>query len=94
MDSLILWLKDNLVLLTKVAAVAWAVGLVVVLVAEVRWFQRLIPDWLRNVSRIVVLAGTVAVVTSAIIFGGGLLADSMQARTQDVDMPELDLSFD
>ena len=94
MDSLILWFKDNLVLLAKVAAVAWAAGLVVVLVAEVRWFQRLIPDWLRNLSRIVVLTGTVGAVTLAIVFGGGLLAESMQARTQDVDNPKLDLSFD
>ena len=68
MDSLILWLKDNLVLLAKIAAVAWAAGLVVILVAEVRWFQRLIPDWLRNLSRVIVLTGTVGVLTMAIIF--------------------------
>ena len=94
MDSLILWVKDNLVLLAKVAAAAWAGGLLVALLAEMRWFQRLIPDWLRNLSRVVVLAGTVGVVTLAIVFGGQLLADAMQARSQSGDGPDLDLSFD
>ena len=94
MDSLILWFKDNLVLLAQIAAVAWVGGLVVVLAAEVRWVQRLIPDWLRSLSRIVVLTGTVSVVTLVIIFAGRLMADSMQAPTQSVDGPKLDLSFD
>ena len=94
MDSLVLWVKDNLFLLVRIAAVAWVGGLVVILMAEMRWFQRLIPDWLRNLSRVVVLTGTVGVVTLAIVFGGGLVADSMQARTQGGDGPKLDLSFD
>jgi UPF0755 protein len=94
LDSLIFWFKDNLVLLAKIAAVAWVSGLVVTLAAEVRWFQRLIPDWLRNLSRIAVLTGTVSVVTLVIVFAGSLMADSMQARAQNVDGPKLDLSFD
>ena len=94
MDSLILWLKENLVLLARIAAFAWVGGLIVILAAEIRWFQRFIPDWLRNLSRIVVLTGTVGVVTLAIVFGGRLVADSLQARTAIEDGPKLDLSFD
>ncbi|NIV37536.1 MAG: hypothetical protein GWN58_51400, partial [Anaerolineae bacterium] len=38
--------------------------------------------------------GTVSVVTLVIVFAGRLMADSMQARAQNVDGPKLDLSFD
>ena len=37
----------------QIAAIAWLGALVVVLVAQVRWLQRLVPDWLRNLSRVV-----------------------------------------
>ncbi len=94
MDSLILWVKDNLFLLVRIAAFAWIGALVVMLMAEARWFQRLIPDWLRNLARVVVLAGTVGVVTMALYFGGGWVVNSLQAPTQSDDGPKLDLSFD
>lgn len=86
MDSLILWVK--------IIAVAWIGALAVVLLAEVRWFQRLIPDWLRNLSRLLVLIGTVGVVTITIIFGGRMLVSAMQVQAQGGDGPTLDLSFD
>jgi UPF0755 protein len=86
LDSLLLWVK--------VAVVAWIGALAVVLLAEVRWFQRLIPDWLRNLSRLLVLIGTVGVLTMTIIFGGRMLVSAMQVQAQDGDGPTLDLSFD
>ena len=86
MDSLILWVK--------IVAVGWIGALAVVLLAEVRWFQRLIPDWLRNLSRLLVLIGTVGVVTVTIIFGGRMLVSAMQVQAQAGDGPTLDLSFD
>jgi UPF0755 protein len=86
LDSLILWVK--------VAVVVWIGALVVVLMAEVRWFQRFIPDWLRNLSRLAVLVGTVGVLTMTIIFGGRMLASAVQVQAQSGDGPTLDLSFD
>jgi len=86
LDSLILWVK--------IVAVGWIGALAVVLLAEVRWFQRLIPDWLRNLSRLLVLIGTVGVVTVTIIFGGRMLVSAMQVQAQAGDGPTLDLSFD
>jgi UPF0755 protein len=78
----------------QIAVLAWVVALVIVLLAEVRGLQRLIPDWLRSLSRVVVLVGTVGVLTAAILFGGRVMISSMEARTETVEGPELDLSFD
>jgi UPF0755 protein len=66
----------------------------VVLLAELRWFQRLIPDWLRNVSRAAVLVGTVGALTVAVVFGVQVMRSSLEARAQTGAGPELDLSFD
>jgi UPF0755 protein len=70
------------------------VALAIVLLAEIRQLQRLIPDWLRNLSRIAVLAGTVGLVTMTIIFGVRMMASSLEARAEAGSGPELDLSFD
>ena len=98
MDSLILeaqaWVGDNLIVLLRTAAIAWIGAMVVVLLAEMRWSRRLIPDWLRNLSRALLLVGAVGVLTMVVIFGGRMLADSLQAQAQSEQRPELDLSFD
>ncbi len=98
MESLLLgaqaWVSEHLDLLVKLAVPAWICALVLILLAEVRWFRRLIPDWLRNLSRVVALAGAVGVVTMAVVFGGSLVGSALQARAQDVEGPKLDLSFD
>lgn len=86
MSSLLLWVK--------VAAVVWVGALVVVLLAEIRLLQRLIPDWLRNLSRVAVLVGTVGLLTATVIFGVRVMASSLEARAQSGDGPKLDLSFD
>jgi UPF0755 protein len=78
----------------KVAAVLWVGALVVVLLAEIRWLQRLIPDWLRNLSRVVVLVGTVGLLTMVAVFGVGMMTSALEARAQMEGGPELDLSFD
>lgn len=98
MDSLILeaqaWVGDNLIVLLRTAAIAWIGAMVVVLLAEMRWSRRLIPDWLRNLSRALLLVGAVGVLTMVVIFGGRMLADSLQAQDQSEQAAELDLSFD
>ncbi len=86
MSSLIDWIK--------LAALVWAGALVVVIVAEARGLQRLIPDWLRSVSRLVVLLGTVGVLTVTVVFGVRLVASSLEARAETGTGPELDLSFE
>jgi len=98
LDSLILeaqaWVGDNLIVLLRTAAIAWIGAMVVVLLAEMRWSRRLIPDWLRNLSRALLLVGAVGVLTMVVIFGGRMLADSLQAQDQSEQAAELDLSFD
>jgi len=98
LDSLVLsaqgWVLENLALLVKVTAIAWIGSMVVILAAEVRWLRRVIPDWLRNISRVVALVGSVGVLTTTILFGGWLLTSSLQARTEAIEGPKLDLSFD
>lgn len=78
----------------QIAVLAWVVALLIVLLAEVRGIQRLIPDWLRSLSRIVVLVGTVGVLTAAILFGGRVMMSALEARNEIGEGAELDLSFD
>ena len=86
MNSMLVWVK--------VAALMWVGALMVVVLAEVRWLQRLIPDWLRNLSRLVVLVGTVGLLTLTVVFGVRVMASSLQTQAQTGTSPELDLSFD
>jgi UPF0755 protein len=78
----------------RLAAFAWIGALLVVVLAEMKWVQRLIPDWLRNLSRIVVLVGTVGTLTLAILVGSRVMISSLEARPAAGEGPELDLSFD
>jgi UPF0755 protein len=86
LSSLLLWVR--------VAALVWVAALAIVLLAEIRQLQRLIPDWLRNLSRAAVLIGTVGLVTMTVIFGVRMMASSLEARAEAGSGPELDLSFD
>ncbi len=86
MSSLLLWVR--------VAALVFGGAIVVVVLAEVPKVQRLVPDWLRNLSRLVVLAGTVGLLTMTVVFGVQVMASSLEARAQTGTRPELDLSFD
>jgi UPF0755 protein len=86
LSSLLLW--------ARVAALVWVAALAIVLLAELRQVQRLIPDWLRNLSRAAVLIGTVGLVTMTVIFGVRMMASSLEARAEAGGGPELDLSFD
>lgn len=86
MSSLILWLK--------IAALSWTIALLVVLVTEVRWFRRWVPDWLRSLSRLVVLVGTVGALTLTVLFGARVMISSLEARSQTPSGPPLNLSFE
>ncbi|MGQ9599736.1 MAG: endolytic transglycosylase MltG [Anaerolineae bacterium] len=86
MSSLILWLK--------IAALSWAVALLIVLSAEVRWLRRWVPDWLRSLSRLVVLVGTVSALTLTVLFGARIMISSLEARSQAESGPPLKLSFE
>ncbi len=86
MNSLLLWVK--------VVVLTWAGALLLVLLAEVRWLQRLIPDWLRTLSRLVVLVGAVGAVTLTALLGVRLTISSLQAQAQTGTGPTLDLSFE
>jgi UPF0755 protein len=85
LSSLLLWVR--------VGALLWVGALIVVLMAEVRWSQRLVPDWLRNLSRIVVTVGTVGIFTLAVFLGARLVMSSLEARAQTAEGPTLDLDF-
>ncbi len=86
MSSLLLWLK--------IAVLVWAGALLVVLAAEIRFLQRLVPDWLRNLSRLVVLVGTVGALTMTVLFGVRIVASGMEARAQASNGSQMDLSFE
>ena len=86
MDSLIQWVK--------IAALAWAGALLVVLLAEMRLVQRVIPDWLRSLARLVLLVGTVGALTLAVLFGAQVMVDALEARAQIESGPPLELSLD
>jgi UPF0755 protein len=86
LNSLLLWIK--------IAAAVWVGALLAVLLAEVRFVQRLIPDWLRNLSRLVVMVGTVGVLTVTVLFGVRIMVSAMEARAQVGNGPELNLSFE
>jgi hypothetical protein len=86
LSSLILWIK--------IAALAWVGALLIVLLAEIRWLQRLIPDWLRNLSRLVVLVGTVGTLTVTVLLGVRVMVSSLEARAQTGSGPTLEMSFD
>lgn len=86
-------LLSSLLLWVRVVVLLWVGSLLVVMLAEIRWLQRLVPDWLRNLSRVVVLVGTVGALTLAAIFGVQLLRSSLEARAQTAEGPTLDLDF-
>ncbi len=86
MSSVLLWVK--------VVVLTWVGALVLVLLAEVRWLQRLIPGWLRALSRLVVLVGAVGAVTLTALLGVQWTVSSLQVRAQTGSGPTLDLSFE
>jgi UPF0755 protein len=86
LSSLLTWVK--------IGVLAWGGALLVVLLAEVRFLQRLVPDWLRNLSRLVLVVGTVGALTLTVLLGVRIMTSAMEARAQAGPGPELDLSFD
>ena len=86
MKSLIVWLQ--------IAVLAWAGALLVVLLGEIRWLRRLVPDWLRSLARIVVMAGTIGLLTMTVLLGVRIMASSLEARAQTGSNANLELSFE
>jgi UPF0755 protein len=84
---------ETLVQWIKVFALVWAGALVVAFAAQIRWLQRFVPDWLRNVSRIVVLAGAVGALTMAVLLGGRMMIDAIEARPDIAEGPALDIDL-
>jgi UPF0755 protein len=78
----------------RLGALAWAVAVLLVLVAEARPLQRLFPDWLRALSRVVLLVGTVGILTVGVLVGVRLVATDLEARPETGPKVALDLSFD
>jgi UPF0755 protein len=76
------------------AAFLWGGALLVALAAEIRAVQRLIPDWVRNIARVVVLVGTVAFLAMAVVFTSQVVTSSLEARPESGDGPGLEFSFD
>ena len=85
MIALLQWLK--------IAALAWVGAMLVVLVTEIRPLRRWIPDWLRNLSRVVVLVGTVGALTLAVLFGAQVMISTLEANARAENGSPMDLSF-
>ncbi len=86
MRSLIPWIQA--------AALVWAAALLIVLLGEVRWLRRWVPDWLRNLSRIVILVGTIGLLTTTVLFGVRVMVSSLESRAETGSNADLDLSFE
>jgi UPF0755 protein len=84
----------SLVLWVEIAAVAWAAALLVVLLGEVRWLRRWVPDWLRGLSRVIVLVGTIGLLTMTVLFGSRVMISSLEARAETGSNADLNLSFE
>ena len=86
LTSLVQWIK--------IAALVWGGALLIVLLAEFGVLQRLIPDWLRNLARVVLVVGTVAALTIAVLFGAQVMMNALETQAQAASGPALDLSFE
>jgi UPF0755 protein len=86
LDSLIGWIR--------LALLAWAAALLLVLASELRWLRRLVPDWLRNLSRVVVLVGTVGLLTITVLFSGQVLLNALQERAESGSTSQFEISFE
>jgi len=84
----------TLVSWAKVGLAAWGAALLIVLISEVRATQRIVPDWLRSVARIAVLAGTVAILTVGALVGVRVVGTDLQARPEAGAQASLELSFE
>jgi len=71
----------------------WLLPLVVLL-GEVRWLRRWVPDWLRSLSRVVVLVGTIGLLTMTVLLGARVMIGSLEARAETGSNADLDLSFE
>ena len=85
MSTVLLW--------AKIAALLWLGALLVVVLTEIRFLQRLIPDWLRNMARLVVLVVTIGTLTLALLIGVRIVSSSFAARTSTGTGPTFDLCF-
>ncbi len=86
MTALLPWLK--------IASLAWLGAMLLVILAEIRPLRQLVPDWLRNLSRVVVLAGTVGALTLAVLLGAQLMISALESNTPIESGQPMDLSFD
>jgi UPF0755 protein len=77
----------------RIAAVAWLAALAILVASEIRWLQRIVPDWLRNLSRLSILVGTIGALTVAVLLAGGIMMSSLEARAGTGENPDLELSF-
>ena len=85
MSTVLLW--------AKVAALLWLGAVLLVLLSEIRPVQRLIPDWLRNLARLLVMVVTIGVLTMTLLFGARILSSSFAARDGTGAGPTFDLCF-
>jgi UPF0755 protein len=86
LSSLISW--------AKAGAVVWGAAILIVLLAGVRPLERLVPGWLRGLSRVVVLVGTIAILTVGALIGTRMIAADLQARPEAGAKSSVTLSFE
>ena len=78
----------------RIAALAWALAILVVILSGLGPLRRLIPDWLRNLARIIVLVGTVGALTLAALLGVQVMLGAFESITQTESSQPMDVSFE
>ena len=66
----------------KIAGVVWGSALLVVLLAEVGFVRRVMPDWVRDLARVLVLVGALAALVTGGLVGFRLVSQSLAARPE------------
>jgi UPF0755 protein len=68
--------------------------MVVMLLTGIRPVRHWIPDWLRNLARVVVLVGTIGALTLAALFGFQVMMNALESSTQAESGQPMELSFE
>jgi len=84
---------NSVMLWGRAAALAWAAAAAILLLTQVRFTERWIPDWLRTLSRWTLLVVTVGVVVLGVLLGTRYFKTAVDSQQETAAGAPLDISF-